>query len=117
MKFLADECCDTGLVQQLRNFGHDVVYIQETASGSSDNQVLKQAFTEKRILITEDKDFGELVYRLKKPVFGIILLRFNPLKRTEKIDRIKELLDHYSSKLNGHFTVVDIEKFRIRPLQ
>jgi len=85
MKLLADECCDTGLVQKLRELGHDVLYIAESGSGSSDEQVLNQAFAEERILITEDKDFGELVYRLKRNVFGVILLRFEPLQRIEKL--------------------------------
>ncbi|MBC8548815.1 MAG: DUF5615 family PIN-like protein, partial [Candidatus Brocadiales bacterium] len=70
MKFLADECCDTGLVSSLRNDGHDVVYILEKKPGISDDEVLLDAYNEGRILLTEDKDFGELVYRLRKPSVG-----------------------------------------------
>jgi len=65
MKFLADECCDDGMVKYLREKGIDVTYIQESKSGIADSQVLSEAYQEKRILITEDKDFGELVYRFK----------------------------------------------------
>jgi len=117
MKFLADECCDISMVKRLREEEHDVVYIQEKMPGISDSEVLQEAFLEKRILITEDKDFGELVYRLKKPVYGLILLRFHPLEKREKIGRIIELSDQYSSKMKGNLIVIDSEKIRIRPLQ
>lgn len=65
MKFLADECCDLTTVTYLRDTGHDVAYIQETEPGISDSDVLVKAFNEKRVLITEDKDFDNPVYRLK----------------------------------------------------
>jgi len=65
MKFLADECCDTAMILHLREEGHDVVSIQEEAPGIPDSEILLGAYNQKRILITEDKDFGELVYRLK----------------------------------------------------
>jgi predicted nuclease of predicted toxin-antitoxin system len=77
VKFLADECCDTELVTLLRSEGHDVLYVMEFKPGALDKKVLEKAFAEKRILLTEDKDFGELVYRLKKPAYSIVLLRFD----------------------------------------
>lgn len=113
---LADECCDDGMVKYLREKGYDVLYIQESKSGITDSQVLSEAYQEKRILITEDKDFGELVYRLKKPVYGVILLRFNPLEKEKKIERIIDLITNHSSRLKGNFLVLDSEKTRIRPL-
>lgn len=116
MKFLADECCDDGMIQYLREKGIDVLYIQESNSGSTDSQVLSEAYQKRRILITEDKDFGELVYRLKKPVYGIILLRFDPLEKEKKIQRLFDLITNYSSRLQGNFLVLDAEKTRIRPL-
>ena len=78
MKLLADECCDAGLVEALREEGHDVAYVLESMRGASDIEVPQQAWNEKRILPTEDKDFGTLVYRLGRPMQGIILLRFAP---------------------------------------
>lgn len=62
MKLLADECCDVLVVTGLRNDGHDVVYIKETAPGSDDESVLNLAAGEQRVLLTEDKDFGELEF-------------------------------------------------------
>ena len=64
MKFLADECCDRSLVEDLRKAGYDVRYVLESDPGASDDEVLALAFDEQRIIVTEDKDFGELVYRL-----------------------------------------------------
>ena len=66
MKFCVDECCNIELVRYLRLGGHDVLYIGQYKPGTLDNEILFKAFNEKRILITEDRDFGELVYRLKK---------------------------------------------------
>jgi predicted nuclease of predicted toxin-antitoxin system len=67
VNFLADECCDAFLVTGLRSDGHDVLYIKEIAPGSDDNVVLQMAAKQQRILLTEDKDFGELVVRLRLP--------------------------------------------------
>jgi len=61
LRFLADECCDTGLVASLREDGHDVSYVLEGKAGLSDDEVLLEAYNEGRILLTEDKDFAELV--------------------------------------------------------
>jgi predicted nuclease of predicted toxin-antitoxin system len=78
MNLFADECCDVLLVRELRAGGHDVVYAKEDFPGQPDEVVLKAAFDQDRILLTEDKDFGELVYRLAFPARGIILLRPMP---------------------------------------
>ena len=116
MKFLADECCDAGLVADLRRDGHDVIYVLEKNTGATDDEVLLDAYNEGRILLTEDKDFGELVYRLKKPSRGIILIRIDPKNRYRKWGRMKKLIESYETRLPGHFTVIDMEKFRFRTL-
>ena len=116
MKFLADECCDNSMVKGLREMGYDVLYVQENRSGATDSEVLLKAFHDQRILITEDKDFGELVYRLKKPVYGVILLRFHPLEKKKKMSRLSNLIANHAKKLKGNFLVVDENKTRVRPL-
>lgn len=116
MKFLADECCDTGLVDALRAKGHDVLFVMETLRGASDEIVLSRAFDENRILITEDKDFGELVYRLRRPARGVLLLRFDVQERTTKTPRLIEFLEHEARRLPGAFVVLEADKVRIRPL-
>jgi predicted nuclease of predicted toxin-antitoxin system len=69
MKLLADEGVDKPIVDLLRSSGFDVHYILETYQGAEDETVLQIAHEETRILITQDKDFGELVYRLQKSTF------------------------------------------------
>lgn len=116
MRLLADECCDAGLVEALRRDGHDVTYVLESMRAASDTEVLRHARDEDRLPLTEDKDFGELVYRLRRTVPGIILLRFDPEKRALKIPRLRVLLKRESDRLKGAFVVVDPDKARIRPL-
>ena len=89
MRFLADECFDHGLVGILRNEGYDVLCVLESKRGATDDDVLALAFDERRIIITEDKDFGELVYRLKKPAHGIILICIGVKNRSLKCPRMK----------------------------
>lgn len=116
MKFLADECFDAGLVKVLRDDGHEVLYAVETLRGAIDDDVLTRAFSEDRILLTEDKDFGELVYRLQRPAYGIVLLRFDVAERALKALRLRHLLRDYTERLPGAFVVLEADKIRIRPL-
>lgn len=117
MKFAADECCDAMLVAGLWADGHDVWYTVESARGADDETVLKSDADEDRILLTEDKDFGELVIRLGLPAFGIILLRMNPADTAAKLLRLREVLRGHSDRLAGSFVVVDSAKTRFRPIQ
>ncbi len=116
MKFLADECCDAGLVTSLRDSGHDVLYVAEQKAGSPDDEVLLNAYNEGRILLTEDKDFGDLAYRLRKPSVGIVLIRIDVKERHMKWHRMKTLIENYENRLHGHFVVIQSNKFRFRPL-
>jgi predicted nuclease of predicted toxin-antitoxin system len=104
------------MVTSLKNDGHDVLYVLEKNPGVTDDEVLLDAYNEKRILITEDKDFGELVYRLKKPAEGIILIRIDVEQRHLKWSRIKKLIEKHEGHLSGHFVVINTQKFRFRPL-
>jgi len=116
MKFLVDECCDSGLVAALRDDGHDVLYVLELMAGATDEAILGLAFDEERILLTEDKDFGELVYRMRLPAHGIVLIRLDVADRECKIPRMRELLAHYGERLKGLFMTLEADKLRARPL-
>jgi predicted nuclease of predicted toxin-antitoxin system len=116
VKILADECCDAILVSALRGDGHDVLYIKEIAPGSDDATVLAMAVREQRILLTEDKDFGELVVRLKMPAYGIVMLRLSPSDTQVKIARLRDLLQNHPDRLAGTFTVIDETRTRFRAL-
>ena len=117
MKFVADECCDVVLVSLLRSEGYDVVYIKEFSPGALDKEVLKKAFAEDRTLITEDKNFGELIYRLKKPAYAVILLRFEVHESHLKWPRLRQLIGEYGYRLEGFFVTIDTEKARFRSLR
>lgn len=84
MNFLADESCAGPVIRALREVGHDVVAIAEVAKGEPDEQVLERALNEKRVLITEDRDFGELVYARGRSSAGVILVRFHSRARRAK---------------------------------
>lgn len=116
MKFLLDECCMAQLANEMRDAGYDASYVLEEIPGATDNEVLAKAYKENRILITEDKDFGELVFRLRKDVIGIILLRFSVSNRYLVWPRLEELLSLKATGIKNKFIVVDEEKSRIRPL-
>jgi len=116
VRFLADECCDTVVVNALRADGHDVLYAMESMRGVIDEELLTRAFAEERILLTEDKDFGELVYRLHRPARGVVLLRFDVSDRVFKIPRLRLLLEKDAERLSGSFVVLEVDKIRFRPL-
>lgn len=116
MKFVADECCDALLVHGLRSDGHDVVYVKEIAPGSDDNSVLQMAAGQQRVLLTEDKDFGELVVRLKLPAYGLVLLRMNPADSVTKLARLRHLLQHHASCLPSSLVVLGEKRARFRSL-
>ena len=117
MRFLADECVDARVVEELRAAGHDVRSVRETAAGLTDAGVFALAAEEGRILLTEDKDFSEFAFRLRRvAVPGIVLLRINPVARRIKGPRIAAAIDRFGERLTGHYTVVHENRFRTRPL-
>ncbi len=71
---------------------------------------------QQRVLLTEDKDFGELVVRLKLPAYGIVLLRMNPADSAGKLSRLRQLLQHHAQRLPGSFVVLCEKKARFRSL-
>ena len=88
MRWLVDECVDAALVARLRDAGHDVVYMAEIAPAESDAEVMRRAHEDNRLLLTEDKDFGDLVFRRGRPVPGIVLLRIDPARKALKAQRL-----------------------------
>lgn len=94
-RILADENLWPGAVAALRELGHDVVWIRDAAPGIDDVQVLAFAQTERRLLITQDKGFGDLVFARGLPAnYGVILLR---ARRTQS-DRTSELVHAVESR-------------------
>ena len=117
MKLLANENIPLGTVQRLRALGYDVLAITELAAGSTDLVVLSLAHEQQRILITFDRDYGELVYVRRLPCPAcIIYLRFIPANAQEPAERIAALLEKGGELLQEGFVVLDREGYRRRPL-
>jgi len=116
MRFVADENVSRRVVERLRTFGFDVTLIAGALSGISDTEVLKVAEAEDRILITEDRDFGELVVRQRLDVRGVILLELDRLSNTAEADRVAEVVAANADKLLGNLIVIEPARVRIRPL-
>ena len=116
MRWLADECIDAGLVARLRAAAHDVLYMAEVASGSDDAVVVSQAQAEARLLLTEDKGFGELVFRSRMTVPGVVLLRVDPEKHSLKWRQLEAAIARYGEGLRGRYLVIEETRFRSRPL-
>ena len=98
----------------MRSSGFDVHYILETHQGAEDEKVLQIANDEIRILITQDKDFGELVYHLQKAHFGIVLIRLGNHDAIEKSKLVALVMLEYREKLMNAFTVIQPQTIRIR---
>jgi predicted nuclease of predicted toxin-antitoxin system len=116
LRWLADERIDLALVQRLRGFGHDVRYMAEGQPGATDLEVIRLAQSKNRLLLTEDKGFGELVFRSRVPAPGIVLLRIDPEKHELKWRRLEAAISRYGDRLWGRHLVVEEARFRSRPL-
>src|SRR5436305_14025271 len=114
MKFLFDESVELRLSLSLKAQGHDVkTIVTDYTSSSEDAEVLKIARSEQRILITNDKDFGELVFRYHHPHTGVILLRLKRVPFQMKQERLAEVISTYKHALR-HFLIVTLYTVRIR---
>ena len=116
MRFLVDECTGPAVARYLRDRGHDVFSVYEQARGISDDEVIAQALAEERILVTNDKDFGEKVYRDGTLHSGIVLLRLRDESASAKIAAIAGLLEHYSDRTVGALVVVTDKQVRFAKL-
>jgi predicted nuclease of predicted toxin-antitoxin system len=114
MKILADENIDYPIVEALRRLGFQVGTILEQQRGISDEIVLKKSVTEKSILLTEDKDFGEHVFRMGSEFSGVILTRLPWNGVAERVRAIAACLELHSENLEDSFTVISPGRVRIR---
>lgn len=114
MQFVADESIDCQIVQRLRQDGFAVYSIAEESPSIADPKVLATANRRKSILITADKDFGELVFRLQKTHEGVVLVRLPGVKPWDKAEIVASVVATYDKKLSKVFTVVTYSSVRIR---
>jgi predicted nuclease of predicted toxin-antitoxin system len=106
MRFLVDECTGPAVARWLRGQGFEVFSVWGQAGGSNDEDIVKKAFEEDWILITNDKDFGTLIYRKRRPHRGVVLLRLEDERLFNKIETLQRLLSHHAHRLKDQFVVV-----------
>jgi len=113
MKLLADENVAGDVVSLLRQQGHDVAWIRQDSPGSADEDVLARSAREQRLLVTFDKDFGELVWRAGQDASaGVILFRISMSSSSEVASRVAAILDSRDD-WSGQFSVVDDRRIRM----
>ncbi len=113
LSFLADESCDFAVVRALREAGYDVLAVSEVTSRSDDRQLIEQAGHEQRILLTEDKDFGWLVFVSQVASPGVILIRFPGDARRTLARTVVQAVQEQGEGLIGAFVVVQPGYIRI----
>lgn len=116
MNLLADESVDRQIVERLRQDGHDVLYIAEVEPSISDNVVFDRANEKFALLITQDKDFGEIVFRDNRlSSGGVVLPRLAGLSAEKKAEMVSGAFREREAEFANHFSVIAPGKIRIRP--
>lgn len=113
MRLLADESCDAPIWRALRTAGHDVLASVESSPGAADPVILAQAAAERRVLLTEDKDFGQLVHASRQASAGVILLRYPFAARQTLTVELVELVQIRAADFTGCFVVVQPGRVRL----
>ena len=106
MRFVVDECTGSRVARWLRDRGYEIFSVYEEARGSDDYSIIRKACEENWILITNDKDFGEKVFRGRHPHHGIVFLRLADNRANNKIEVLSKLPDTYSARIVDQFVVV-----------
>ena len=112
MRLLVDEHAPRSIVEALRQCGYDLIWVREQHRGMSDEDILRLSVEEQRLIVTFDKDFGELVYRRQIAHSGVLLVRIADNERC--LQRLIGLLERYGESLAGSFTVLTETRVRRR---
>lgn len=115
VQFIVDESTGTAVVEYLRSAGHDVLAVAEAMPRADDQDILARAVSDRRIIITNDKDFGELVFRSGQAHHGVLLLRLHDESPTNRVRVVKVVFEQYADRLAGCFFVATESGVRIRP--
>jgi predicted nuclease of predicted toxin-antitoxin system len=103
MIFVCDEGVDRSIVEQLRSDGHDVTYIAEVSPSVPDDEVLREANVRCAVLVTADKDFGELVFRLGQLSTRILLIRLHDLTSADRASLVGAVVREHAAEFTGAF--------------
>lgn len=113
MHFLVDESCDSLVIDVLRSGGHDVLAVAAWNPGATDTEVIELALRDGRVLVTEDKDFGQLVYAAGHGHNGVVLLRYPFVARRHIATALSELAASRGAALSRAFAVIEPGRIRI----
>ena len=114
MRFLADENVDSAIVERLRQEGHAVTSVIEMATSPRDNQVIRLANDNAALLLTADKDFGELVFRQGQVAHGVVLMRLSGLSPQNKAEVVATAVREHATELPRSFAVISPGAVRLR---
>lgn len=115
MKIVADEGVEGSIVRVLREMGHEVIYIAETQKSITDREVLALAAEHTCIVLTKDKDFGELIFRDRLTHHGIVLIRLDEVMPSlNKATIVNKAFSEYGSYFKNAFSVITDRFVRIR---
>ena len=114
MTIVADESVDGRTVEHLRAAGHHVLFIAELEPGIKDREVLRRAVEMDAVLVTADKDFGELVFRQRLPHSGVVLIRLAGLSLEDRAAHVTRSLSECAEGLREYFAVLDERAIRLR---
>lgn len=115
MNLLADESVERQIVERLRLDGHEVLYVAEMEPSIGDDVVLERANEKAALLVTGDKDFGELVFRDKRlTAGGVTLLRLAGLSAERKAEIVSDAFREHEAEFPNHFSVISPGRIRIR---
>ncbi len=111
MKFLVDSCLSKFSVEALRSKNYDTIWIAEEAKDPGDTAILQRAYNEERILLTADKDFGELVfiYQLPHPT----IIRLVNIRAKKQGEKILQIIEKYEQEFH-HNPLITVDQFRVR---
>jgi predicted nuclease of predicted toxin-antitoxin system len=116
MRLVVDEGVHSFIVDRLREDGHDVLYIAQAMPGLPDDGVVSVAREQKAIVISDDKDFGELVVRRRLQVYGVVLLRLAGLDGHARARLVADIIRRRGDALAGGITVITTRGIRFRKL-
>lgn len=116
IKFLVDESVEFRIVLSLRKLGFDVTSVSEENPSISDSEVIKVSSQQKRVLITNDKGFGGLVFKEKYKSHGVILIRLPDQNVEEKILRLDKIIQSKAEELENLFTTITEKQIRSKQL-
>lgn len=114
MRFLIDESTGQAVVQRLRELGHDVAAVSKEMPQANDDLIIATALAEARVLVTNDKDFGEKVYREGRGHAGVLLLRLKDDRAVAKMQVTEAVVRRLGDQLQNNFTVVTESQIRVR---